>query len=641
MSALEQYVPSVAHGASGGFRLRPFERDKKHLHAKSGGLELLPTVTSALSIGPTPSAASTLGHAGRQTIKPGQILLPSWGRANDHTRLHACGQHLPKDALEDRVTTLSLSGSLSAPSLLSDTLPGASTSPRWPMSQTKRLPTPRQLRKTVRSASTVGLEYDPKDIPRMPPKFIPELPTKPPPPSHFVKGPVERVKLWTDELRSVAGIRKDNLIAQLFMVRRSAEVPGSPGRPDSQGSDAPAEGQGPDELGELDEGGKEKERLLFIMLKDLEDDYDTLQVYDEQMQSTADPCPDFGGVRHPSLLMHMRTLRAVQRKRGLLWDVEERTRQFAETQKRQNEFIKGIIANTCGIPEVLQKIPAFLKSKVHSPGEPIDADRSYFESFVTSFGLPSHHVKVLTLRDLNTEATDSWAKQVLAEAKTIYGDGTGSGDAASDAGSIKRMIQATLTMCPNPAKKQPDEILEADQIRTDLLAQNVLKVAEKQKVRDAGLVASNTAPQPESAKRAADTIDEELTIAKGEGVDPQHKDMAAAKMIAVEMRRAEKDRVALKGLRYAEAAQAKDAAVEAKLKEGEIMPPGPAEQVAQQIEREIESLIEREGGPRGHEFFQQAQDIAKAMRDLDNTRKRMAARAKRLADQAAAKAAAK
>ena len=140
-------------------------------------------------------------------------------------------------------------------------------------------------------------------------------------------------------------------------------------------------------------------------------------------------------------------------------------------------------------------------------------------------------------------------------------------------------------------------------------------------------------PQPDSAKASAEAINEEICQAVAMGAPNKHASLEQAKFIATQLERAFVDRSAEQVLFSAEAMQARDEEMAARSKGAPMV--GPATQLAENIEREAREAIKRRGVPEEHPTLKKAFLVAKALRDKDGERKRMAAREKRLAAQAA------
>jgi len=179
-----------------------------------------------------------------------------------------------------------------------------------------------------------------------------------------------------------------------------------------------------------------------------------------------------------------------------------------------------------------------------------------------------------------------------------------------------------------------EALAEVDDILAMRLAEGVLLAAKKTRDKDAATVARSAVPQPESAKGAADEIKESIRQAVTMGARPKHPAMEEAKAIEVSLRIQEKDRSAMRVLLAAKEAQAKDAEM-AKAASPAVAPVGPASETASFIEKVIRQTIAKESVPEEHRHLQEARRIAKELRDEDGVRKRLAARERRLAKQAA------
>jgi len=143
------------------------------------------------------------------------------------------------------------------------------------------------------------------------------------------------------------------------------------------------------------------------------------------------------------------------------------------------------------------------------------------------------------------------------------------------------------------------------------------------------------------AKRCAEAIEAEIKNAvQVFGADANDMDMQEAKRLAGLMNKEEKDRIAKKALRHAQACLEKDAAAVEKARKAagpEAVPEvGFASGLADTIDAEVERA--KKLGVKCHAAFEECVRIARDLRDQDGQRKRARARLDRLAKQAAARA---
>lgn len=467
--------------------------------------------------------------------------------------------------------------------------------------------TPRSQRGLVRRASKVSIQY-PKFV--APPKSVAVARSssagraKPPVPSHVVCSrpgsapPGKRVS-WADELQQPSPQlqRSKRLLGSLFDLRRA----GRASVVDLDAQDAMLPSDAPEET------------LMCTTLRDLDDTSASLLQLEGTLQANQDPVHDLGGARHASTLVASRTLAVVRRKCFLVRALEDRVAAFSEAQDRRQELLEQLRAGPVSIPAALLGARNFAINQVHRDGAPVDADKSDFDSFATSFGLPAKHSLVLRLRTLADAAGDWWAREALSAA-----------EAGADADSIRRLLAVALGI---NGDKGHVAVEQCNIILGDRLAREVLALAQKVQERDAATVARSSQAQPQSAKQAAKEIDDQIREARAIGAPAKHPSLEAAKCIATTLAQEEKNRYALKALKYAQEARERDrAAADAA---GGLPDVGLASELADIIDREVKGAIAL-GAPKEHPSLGEATSVAKDLRDLDGIRKRMLARQKRL-----------
>lgn len=388
--------------------------------------------------------------------------------------------------------------------------------------------------------------------------------------------------------RDFALKRSQSLMSSLFDLRRAADGIGSEGM-----------------------------TLMNSVLADLRDTEADLRVTETKLQNSHEPVSEFGGKRFATTLISQRTLSVVSRKVALLSEVAARTKSFEEAHAMREELAEELLEKDVPMPEALCGMRKYIDKVVHRNGtsDPIDADKSNFELFIATFGLPAKHDAVTNLRHLEVAAVEWWARRTLREA-----------ECGASADAIQRMIAVVVAIC---GEQRHPALAEAETLLATRLAEKVLHTAETLQKKDAATVGLSAVPQPASAREAADAIKAEITKARALGAPAKHSAMERAKGIEVLLRIEEKSRLAEKVLLAAEASEQEDAKAAVAVAPS-VPPVGPATERAEVIERSIETAVIRDGVQEFHPSLKQARLIAKRMRDLDGDRKRLAAREKRL-----------
>lgn len=358
--------------------------------------------------------------------------------------------------------------------------------------------------------------------------------------------------------------------------------------------------------------------LMAATLSDLKDSEAQLRRTEALLLDSHSPVAEFGGKRFATTIISQRSLSVVSRKADLIKTADDRAKAFEEAHSRREEICEAMMDGECEIPEPFIGMTKFIASLVHRDGNPADADKSNFEIFASSFGLPAKHQALETLRSFEVAAVEWWCWRTLREAQC---------GANSDA--IQRMIAVVVAVC---GEQRHPALAEVETILIARVAEKVLENAEKFKARDAQTVERSSVPQPGSAREAADAIRDELQQGIKLGVPAKHPFMERAKGMEVSLRAEEKNRFAAKVLLAAQAVQEEDAKAAAEAAPS-VAPVGPATERAETIEKTIEIAVSRDGVQEMHPDLKDARGIAAALRALDGDRKRLAAREKRLAKQ--------
>jgi hypothetical protein len=247
---------------------------------------------------------------------------------------------------------------------------------------------------------------------------------------------------WDDEVQfdpdtgqplSIALTRSKKLMGSLYDLRRSAEhvtsskglTVISPGQmTDEDGGESPtfhmtltrtmSSHYAQEDL--LEEQAQED--LLHGTLKDLEDNITQLSALEKEISSCMDPVQDRGGGRHATQIIYGRTLHVIRRKLQLMHEATDRAEAMEESHSRRDELLAGVASGRDEGPPALANVKKFIFSLTHHPGDPVDANKSDFHQFVTSFKLPSKHGCLERLRDLSKKTYTWWANACLRTAES-------------------------------------------------------------------------------------------------------------------------------------------------------------------------------------------------------------------------------
>jgi len=456
--------------------------------------------------------------------------------------------------------------------------------------------TPRTLRGTVRKASKVSMSYPSLPSPLASPSQRTSSAASTRPSTSASTSPgwraPKRVSFADEHEKSAAFKRSMAVLSSLYSLRRAGW---------EQGEEGPEEPEEP---------------LMRETLRDLADTEAALGRTEGMLLSAHEPVHDCGGSRHATAVVSSRTLLVVQRKRALLRACEERLAAFQRAQARAGELLAGLVAGTDTAPQELLGVNRFVAAHTHRGGQPVDENKSDFQGFASSFLLPTGHQALRRLDQLAAEATAWWAKAALKEAQ-----------AGTDTAAVLCLINLATAIQGDP---NHEAIVRCRAALGDVLAENALRSALALQLKDAELVARSAKAQPESAKKCAELINAEITAAVKMGAPPPHASLSQAKKLATDFVQAEKDRLAQRMLEFAQLQWRKDEASSAKCQG--VPPVGPASDAADAIDREMRATL-KHGVPELHPVLQEARKVAKALRDEDGRRKRMAARERRLAAQ--------
>lgn len=517
----------------------------------------------------------------------------------------------------------------------------SSTSEAWGgSSSSTRMRTPRSMKGLIRKASTVDMNYpyvEPvEEIAREPWSKRPLVPSHKIPRESSDASPSWRtpvgksVMYKPNKTRQIEQQKK--VLGSLHGVRRAGK-----GKPKEEPKEAPAEEpKKPASPSKKDRRvsvysmamlatpeDEQDSPLIMTTLLDREDKSEDLQKAIGELRAAITPVEDASSAQHASALIAKRNLAVVERKQELLVAVEERLRQFQAVDKRREWLFDGVMKGTTEAPVEMLGVDKFLKGYVHADGEPAEANRSDFDYFVRNFGLPALHRIVRRLNSAAHETTQYWANSTLARMQDENAE-------ELDSDAIQRLIYVITNICND--KRIGDSVKEIRIMLGDRLAQQVLTFAKGMQKKDAFNVERSDQPQVESAQKCAAEIGEEISKAISLGAPRSHELLGEAKQIAVALEVEAKNRMAERALVYAKVQQGRDdaavaAAVKADGPDG-IPPVGPATDIAVQIEDAVAKAL-KTGAPADHPAIEECKEMAKALRDADNTRKRLLNRQRR------------
>lgn len=271
------------------------------------------------------------------------------------------------------------------------------------------------------------------------------------------------------------------------------------------------------------------EDMVKNMLRELGDNEAQLKSLEVLLADGQDKASEHGEARHATAVLSGRTLAVVRRKMTLLHDVEARSAQFEAMQARCEEILPKIVDGSMIPPIELAGVPRFISRYTHSPGNPADANKSDFQSFVTSFRLPNGHFTLRRLRLIAEEAGEWWAEACLAQAAK------GVGHVA-----LRRLFDVAVGTGVDVTHPK---LIRAEKILIDRLAERVLKEAQERQQKDAAVAAKQgDRMQVGPAAIAADKIEQLILQGIEEGVPKADPRLKEAEKIVKALREADGQR---------------------------------------------------------------------------------------------------
>lgn len=358
-----------------------------------------------------------------------------------------------------------------------------------------------------------------------------------------------------------------------------------------------------------------QENLMLQVLRETRDTEASLGQMEEELNQLSEEMPKCGGTRHATNVLAGRAMTIVKRKRELLKMLEDRMKAFAEAQEGAAEIAQKIKEDThYHPPEALSGMEKTAKSVVHRGAlNPADASKSDFRVFSQTFGLPKNHQVFKEMELLAAKAVTWWAETALKEAK-----------GGTEPRVLQRLLAVSHGMMPSDEDAEgSDELHETRKILADNLAEATLRMAEAVWEKDEKAARESNKAEPESARTAADFINNEIRSAMKMGAQASDHRMQEAKEIATQLLNEEKDRVARRVYEYARVQKEKDemSALHAR----DDMKVGPASWAADSIERKILEAVEL-GVKEIHPKLLEARSLARKLRDEDVGRRRNATR---------------
>lgn len=312
-----------------------------------------------------------------------------------------------------------------------------------------------------------------------------------------------------------------------------------------------------------------EDRMRVLMERTLADTQDTpeqLQCRVAELQDGAERAGSSG--RHPTLCISSRTLAVAERKLELVSELVKRTEAYEVVCSRRSEVLRACAKSAVQPEDLVGDAAGFAKhvrACVHHGGNPQDANKTLFDVFCKSFGLPAQHLAVLRARQLLDEEGILWASFVLREAESIVGiyraqhteevarnelpsgrrpegaaaranfperaseGGHDRGKGRDDAQTVQRMID--VAVCLGVPRNHPDlgqAWLRAVEIRVAMVMENV-RVEQERNAR-----AAARGDRGQVSTRAAATVEAELKAAQAFGVASIL--LAGARQAAVDLR---------------------------------------------------------------------------------------------------------
>lgn len=155
------------------------------------------------------------------------------------------------------------------------------------------------------------------------------------------------------------------------------------------------------------------------------------------------------GARQATAAVSRRAVQVVERKLGLLADVNRRVNAFKELSAKKVEVLRRAAAggDVDAIVGTAADLLQHVQRATHKGGNPEDASKVQFERFVTTFGMPRDHLSLRGAHELLRREEPLWGEAVLEEAERVASFFR-QRDACDDvpARSVRRMIDTAVLL---------------------------------------------------------------------------------------------------------------------------------------------------------------------------------------------------
>jgi len=248
------------------------------------------------------------------------------------------------------------------------------------------------------------------------------------------------------------------------------------------------------------------ESMIHKVLGSLTDTEAQLKELQQQFVLGTVAAAESGGSRHATSVITSRVVAVIEHKALLLHDTERQRETFEVAHARRDEILSALVADpaTYTLPADLSNLRKFVAAYTHSPGSPVDANKSDFEAFVTSFKLPHGHSSLCHLRQLKDIAGEWWADACLRQAS----DGAGHA-------ILKRLFDVAVH---TGVDMDHVKLVRAMAILIDRLAERVLEEADKTQQTDAAMDTQGGGILVGLASKKADEIEASIAAAIQDGV---------------------------------------------------------------------------------------------------------------------------
>lgn len=278
---------------------------------------------------------------------------------------------------------------------------------------------------------------------------------------------------------------------------------------------------------------EQEEGLMHATLADVNDDEEALLRLGDAIAGHQDPVSGHGGARHATSAVFGRTLSVVKRKTHLLHEVAVRRAAIEANHSRRDELLTQVLAGEVGAPVELVGLHKFIAAHTHRGGNPSEANKSDFETFAATFGLPSKHRAIVSLRHLCDEVLNWWVDETLRQAE----------DESSSFESVRRVMAVAIS---TGASRDHPKLIRGIKIMEGRFADKVLADAREASESDAWRAKrteeTTGMPPVGQAEAAARGIRLAIKSAVAQRVPASHRSLVQAKAIIKELEQKESER---------------------------------------------------------------------------------------------------